>query len=80
MNNFRKDCVFEICWDFWGPKWSPPPSSPASMSKFPSGGKMERNVLLRIFVIVMIVMKNESPMKHGTKMITSCSVRRVGRR
>ena len=42
------------CLGFGGPKWSAPhhhpPPSPASMSKFPSGGKdMERNGLLMIF-------------------------------
>ena len=29
-----------LFWDFWDPKWPPhPTTSPASMSKFPSGGK-----------------------------------------
>ena len=54
VNNVRTNCFFVIFWDWGdlgGPEWSSPPS-PASMSKFPSGGKnMESNIILVIFVI-----------------------------
>ena len=40
MNNFRTKDLFGFLLDSLGPKWSHTTPSPASMSKFPSGGKV----------------------------------------
>ena len=66
---FSYEGFFEICVDFWDPKWSPPPPPPpptslASMSKFPSGGKEYENNVLKVFF--MNFMKK---IKNDTKMI-----------
>ena len=63
-------CDFVICC----PTPHPPPS-PASMSKFPSGGgKIWKNMFLMIFCDF-----DETKLKKCTKMFKSCSIRRVGR-
>ena len=54
VNNFRTISFFVILCDF-DPKWSPPPStSPASMSKFPSGEKIYQNDFSNDFFITFM--------------------------
>ena len=48
VNNFCTKYLFVIWWDLGGPKWSPPPPpSPASMSRFPSGATLRLSVASR---------------------------------
>ena len=58
---FSYELFFESFGDlgyFWGPKWSPPSPSPASMSKFPSRGKYERNVSVDFYDFFKETRKN----------------------
>ena len=77
VKNCRMNYLFVIWGDLWGPKWSthPPTPCPTSMSKFPSQGKLIFGMVI-LLVCVLAFMKR----KTGTRTITSCGIRRVGRR
>ena len=79
MNNFRTNSFLR----FWGilgvrnGNPDPAPPSPASMSKFLLGGKNTENTC---FFDDFCEFYNIFLFLNSTKMITSCSIRRVGRR
>ena len=74
---FLKECGFVWIWGVLNGLPHTPPS-PASMSKFPSRGKQYwKNKHFNNFLWLLWRMEK---MTNGTKMITSCSIRRVGGR
>ena len=75
MNNFRTNYFLMIFCDLGGPKCSPPPPHPRHQcqSALPAEKNMENNCFLMIFYDSCEKDPNEC-----TKMITSCSIRRVG--
>ena len=76
MSRSLNKCLYELFYLWLFVISCPPPiPSPASRSKFPSRGE-KKHVLSFIYFFYDVYAKS----KKCTKMITSCNIRRVGRR
>ena len=74
---FSYKLFFVIFCDLWGPKWSPPPlptPNPGFNVKVPFRGKQ----IWKTYFFLVILWFLWKQLKNGTRMITSCSIRRVG--
>ena len=64
-----------MCGDLWGPKWSPPPPHPRRQCQSPLPGEKIWKIM---FFLMNCCNLYEFVLENGTKMITSCSICRVG--